>query len=350
MLNHPALPSFVKRTGLPLLLLLLLLAGCATPQGLEPVALPEENRFMRDILVEDIDEPMQLETDGQNRVYWVERKGGVRRFDGATGVVETLGVVPVDAGGEGGLMGILLGRDFATSRQLYLYFGAPGEMTMHLSRFTLGPDDTLDLNSEVVLLRIPFERGSHMGGGMTWDAAGNLYLSTGDNSDATQYTPIHWTEPGGAGHDAQRSAANTNDLRGKILRIRPEADGTYTIPEDNLFPSGTANTRAEIYIMGNRNPWRLAVDTNTGYLHWGEVGPDAGADSTGIGPRGYDEFNIAKSAGNFGWPYGIGYNYHSYDYASRTHSAPFDLGAPVNPSPHNNGLRELPPAQPAFIA
>ncbi|MDZ4701652.1 MAG: PQQ-dependent sugar dehydrogenase [Rhodothermales bacterium] len=201
------------------LLLILVLAGCATPQGLEPVAPPETNRFTREVLVEDVDEPMQMDFDGENRVYWVERKGGVRRYDGA---VSTLGVIPTDHTGEGGMLGIQLAPDVASSRQLYLYFGAPGEGAMHLSRFTLGADDTIDRASEVVLLRVPYERGSHMGGGMTWDAAGNLYLSTGDNSDATQYTPIHWTAEGGAGQDAQRSAANTNDLRGKILRIHPE--------------------------------------------------------------------------------------------------------------------------------
>ena len=38
--------------------------------------------------------------------------------------------------------------------------------------------------------------------------------------------------PGRSFADAQRSSGNTNDLRGKILRIRPLPDGTYAIPED----------------------------------------------------------------------------------------------------------------------
>ncbi|MEZ4699026.1 MAG: PQQ-dependent sugar dehydrogenase [Rhodothermales bacterium] len=331
-------------------LLLILLAGCASPSSPDTSeAALDETRFTRDVLVEDIDEPMQMDFDETGRVYWVERKGGVRRYDGS---VTTLGTIPTDHAGEGGLLGLQLAPDFATSRHIYFYFGAPGEGRMHLSRLTLGPDDALDLASEIVLLTIPYERGSHMGGGMTWDAAGNLYLSTGDNSDATQYTPIHWTAPGGVGQDAQRSAANTNDLRGKILRIHPEPDGRYTIPDGNLFPPGTAKTRPEIYTMGDRNPWRVSIDSKTGYLHWGEVGPDAGADSSGVGPRGYDEFNIAKAAGNFGWPYGIGYGlpYNSYDYEAHRHGEPFDLANPINPSPNNTGLTELPPAQPAFIA
>jgi cytochrome c len=31
--------------------------------------------------------------------------------------------------------------------------------------------------------------------------------------------------------------------------------------------------RPEIYIMGNRNPWRVSIDSKTGFLYWGEVGP-----------------------------------------------------------------------------
>src|SRR5256885_14651820 len=89
--------------------------------------------------------------------------------------------------------------------------------------------------------------------------------------------------------DAQKSSANTNDLRGKIIRIHPEPDGAYTIPEGNLFPKGTAKTRPEIYTMGSRNPYRISVDQHTGFLYWGEVGPDANVDSVGRGPRGYDE-------------------------------------------------------------
>ncbi|HAI38129.1 MAG TPA: hypothetical protein DCM40_08410, partial [Maribacter sp.] len=116
--------------------------------------------------------------------------------------------------------------------------------------------------------------------------------------------------------DAQKSAGNTNDLRGKILRIKPEADGTYSIPKGNLFAEGTPKTRPEIYVMGNRNPYRISIDSKTGFLYWGEIGPDANGDSLNLGPKGYDEINQAQSAGNFGWPYLIADNqpYHTRDY------------------------------------
>jgi cytochrome c len=63
-------------------------------------------------------------------------------------------------------------------------------------------------------------------------------------------------------------------LRGKILRIHPEPDGTYSIPPGNLFV-GDSLHRPEIYIMGVRNPFRFCIDPITNALYWAEVGPNA---------------------------------------------------------------------------
>ena len=226
---------------------------------------------------------------------------------------------------------------------------------MRLSRFTLSPDGPIDMSSEVVMLSIPWEQpdGSHFGGGMTWDRDGNLYLAVGGDTQASPYEPIHYRgDDSSRVQDAARTAGNTNDLRGTILRITPQPDGRYTIPEGNLFSTDTPKTRPEIYVMGTRNPWRLSIDSETGDLHWGEVGPDAGTDSEKYGPMGYDEFNVTASAGNFGWPFVIGPNrpYHTYDYETHTYGAPYDPQGPINASPNNTGLRELPPAQPSLLA
>ena len=88
----------------------------------------------------------------------------------------------------------------------------------------------------------------------------------------------------------------------------------------------------------------------TGFVYWGEVGLDAQNDGP-RGPRGYDEINQARQAGNFGWPYFVGDNfaYAQYDYATKAAGAKFDPLHPVNNSVNNTGLRDLPPAQPAFI-
>ena len=102
--------------------------------------------------------------------------------------------------------------------------------------------------------------------------------------------------------------------------------------------------------MGCRNPWRMNVDSDTGFVYWGEVGPDAGADGP-RGPRGYDEINQAREAGNFGWPYFIADNqpYADVDFATGEIGPLANPTAPVNASPNNTGERVLPPAQPAFI-
>ncbi len=65
-----------------------------------------------------------------------------------------------------------------------------------------------------------------------------------------------------------------------------------------------------------------------------------------------DEYNVARRAGNFGWPYFVGDNkaYYDVDFTTSKSGAQFDPARPVNESPNNTGLRDLPPAQPALIA
>ena len=157
--------------------------------------------------------------------------------------------------------------------------------------------------------------------------------------------------PGRRQYDARRSSSNTNDLRGKILRIRVKDDGTYEIPDGNLFPKGSDKARPEIFVMGNRNPYRISVDQKNGTLYWGEVGPDGSKPSDDRGPAGHDEVGQARKAGNFGWPHFVGDNkaYNKYDFANNKSLEKWDVNAPTNTSPNNTGLKVLPPAQKAFI-
>src|SRR5262249_29312992 len=151
--------------------------------------------------------------------------------------------------------------------------------------------------------------------------------------------------------DAAKSAGNPNDLRGKILRIHPQADGRYSIPKRNLFAPGAEKTRPVIYILGDRNPFRISVDKKTRTLYFGEVGTDARTSKEERGPAGFDEINRARAAGNFGWPFVIADNkpYRAFDFATTNSGDLFDPKRPVNRSPNNTGLEILPPAQPAWI-
>lgn len=263
---------------------------------------------------------------------------------------------------EEGFMGLTADPDFKNNNFIYAFYSPKDTSVNRLSRFVF-KDNKLDLNSEKIVLEFYSQRDicCHTGGSLAFDNSGNLFLSTGDNSTPFNekgqafvnngFSPMD-DRPGHEQYDGARSSANTNDLRGKILRIKIHPDGSYSIPEGNLFPEGTDKTRPEIYVMGNRNPYRISVDKKTGFLYWGEVGPDANNDSLETrGPRGYDEINQAREAGNFGWPFFVGKNYPyvAYDYGTGQSGQAFNPDKPLNHSRNNTGLTELPPASPAFI-
>lgn len=322
---------------------------------------PEENRFTKITLAENLDEPVELAILPDGGILFVERKGNVRIYDAGTKKLKLAGTIPVstkyESGkqAEDGLLGVQLDPNFKKNNWIYFYYAPAGDDPKYvLARYELR-DQNLIGESRKIMLEVPAQRQEccHTGGSIEFDAKGNLYVSTGDNTNphaSGGYSPSD-ERPERGPWDAQKSSANTNDLRGKILRIHPEPDGSYTIPEGNLFPKGTPKTRPEIYTMGHRNPYRISIDSKTGFLYWGDVGPDASKDSSIRGPRGYDEIGQARAAGNFGWPYFIGDNkaYNEFDFATKTSGPKYKAEAPVNNSPNNTGLEKLPPAKKAFI-
>jgi cytochrome c len=319
---------------------------------------PEDNRFTKNILSNDLNEPMELSIAPDGRVFFIERTGNFYVYTPEDKKTTLVHKFPVSAVEKylNGLLGMTIDPNFASTNYLYFFYtaGPLDKLKQHISRFKISKDNILDIKSEKVIIEIPIEAevSAHTGGSMAWDKNGNLFISTGDNTvpfESEGFAPID-RMPNRVNYTAERSASNTNDLRGKILRIHPEADGTYTIPQGNLFPKGTALTRPEIYVMGCRNPYRISVDPETSTLYWGEIGPDSGTDGK-QGPRGYDEFNQSKTAGNYGWPYFVGDNkpYNQYDFATKVAGESFDPNAPVNNSPYNTGLKKLPPAQKPMV-
>lgn len=324
--------------------------------------------------VEETGEPMSLAVLPDRSVLHTSRGGELRITDSA-GNTRISGTLPVYTHDEEGLQGVGVDPDFAENRAIYLFYAPPldtppgdapetgtaadfakFEGVNRLSRFVLDEDGTLDTASEKKVLDVPTSRGicCHVGGDIDFDKDGNLYLSTGDDTNpfaSDGFTPIDERPDRNPAFDAQRTSGNTNDLRGKILRIKVAEDGSYTIPEGNLFEPGTEKTRPEIYAMGFRNPFRFSVDQATGVLYVGDYGPDAGAADAQRGPSGKVEFARVTKAGNFGWPYCVGDNepYIDYDFATKVSGAAFDCANLKNESPHNTGLVDLPPAEAAWI-
>jgi glucose/arabinose dehydrogenase/type 1 glutamine amidotransferase len=329
----------------------------------EKVAIDSDARF-----------PSELDIAPDGRVFYVqmgERRqlstpAALKVIDPATSttsVVDTLDVYTGIATGnaqEDGLIGLALDPGFAENDWLYLYY-APADAAVpcppsdtdggscgvnRLSRFTLTDEGLAD---ERVVLEVTVQRMQccHEAGSLEFAPNGDLFISTGDDTnpfESNGYAPID-ERPGRESWDAQRSSANTDDLRGKILRITPRPDGTYAIPDGNLFAPGTALTRPEIYAMGFRNPFRIEVDQQTGALVVADYGPDAGQPNADRGPEGRVEWNIVEP-GNYGWPYCHGgAAYRDWTFPSGPAGATFDCANPVNESPNNTGLRSLPPVE-----
>ncbi|MFT4536731.1 MAG: cytochrome c [Saprospiraceae bacterium] len=315
------------------------------------------------------DEPTEMAILPNLDVLIAERGGDLKLYKADTKELLDVGNLDVydDTGIEGvnaeeGFMGLQADPNFAKNNWIYTFYAPTGELAVNrLSRFKF-ENDKLQMDSEQVILDVESDRQicCHTGGSIAFGPGGLLYLSTGDNSTPFDepdvdfvnegYAPLN-DLPGKKQYDARRSSGNTNDLRGKILRIKVEEDGSYSIPEGNLFPVGTEKTRPEIYTMGHRNPYRISVDSHKGYVYWGDVGPDAQDDRKERGPKGYDEIGQAREPGNYGWPLFIGDNkpYVDYDYATGKSGKAFDPAAPINDSRNNTGLIELPPAQKAFV-
>ncbi|NDE11353.1 MAG: PKD domain-containing protein, partial [Chitinophagia bacterium] len=330
---------------------------------------PEENRFNKVRMVNgQFYEPMEMTILPNLDILVAQRRGEIMLYKKGDSVLKQAGFLNVyhktgnGANAEEGLLGIKIDPNFKTNHYVFIFYSPIDTSVNRLSRFTY-TNDKIDLASEKVVLQFYSQREicCHTGGSIAFDKDGLLCVSTGDNStpfnEANQpfvnngYAPLD-DRPGHEQYDARRSSGNANDLRGKILRIKVKSDGTYDIPEGNLYPKGTAGTRPEIYVQGNRNPFRISIDQKNNFLYWGEVGPDAGKDSFDVrGPRGYDEVNQARKAGFFGWPLFVGnnYAYHKYDYSIGKTDYLFDTAKPINDSRNNTGIKELPPAQPAFI-
>ena len=182
-------------------------------------------------------------------------------------------------------------------------------------------------------------------------------MVTGDDSNpfsSDGYAPIDDARRA-ATRSSTRSArpANTNDLRGKLLRIKVSADGTYTIPAGNLFAPGTMGTKPEIYAMGFRNPFRFAVDRSHRLglprrvrprrrrrqreprpRRPGRVQPDQAARQLRLALLHGQERRVQRLRLR-----------HQHG-RRRSSTAP----RPKNTSPNNTGLIDLPPAVPAWIA
>lgn len=311
----------------------------------------DPDRFVFKQLCSQLNEPIEFEIFNNGNILLIEKRGDLKLYGDAKESIQSAGKIDVGYGLETGLLGLALDPDFEDNNWIYLFYTDPvSRSAQRVSRFVFRNNELIN-TSEKILLEIPFDAAAccHYGGALEFGPDGNLFIATGDNTEPTNYS---FDERSGRQlYDAQRSSANTMDLRGKILRIKPTPEGNYTIPANNLFDPNNPKARPEIYVMGTRNPFRISVDQKTGWLFWGDVGPNPGKNDPRRGPNTLEEFNLATTAGNFGWPYMLGDNqaFSDFDFTTEQIGAAFDPLNLKNDSPNNPGISNLPPAKPAII-
>jgi len=339
---------------------------------------PPDSEFEKVTLNDFPGEPMDLAVLPDGRVLHTTRPGQLWLHDPETGLNTVAAEFDVYQHDEEGLQSIALDPNFEKTKRIYVYYSPPldtpvddpatAENEGNAPEFGTEEDwerfrgvirlstfkwqkDRVQMNSERQIMDVPVDRGicCHVGGDIVFDSAGNLILSTGDDTNPFEsdgFTPIDERPDRNPAFDAQRTSANTNDLRGKILRITPNAKkGGYEIPEGNLFDEGTEGTRPEIYAMGFRNPFRIEINAVNDEIYVGDYSPDSQVADPERGPAGQGKWTIVREPGNYGWPYCATPEmpYVDYDFATDESGATFDCANPVNESPHNTGLTELPP-------
>jgi cytochrome c len=304
-------------------------------------------------------EPTRFNFTKSGRIFFLERNGGIRVIekDGSVVKVGSVTTFPttksIPGNNELGLVGMQLDPGFESNGWIYLVYQPPTPAVTKISRFTVS-GQTLVAGSEQNLMTFPNQRNfcCHTGGDMQFDNKGDLWISSGNNTKNSSAT-TGYVDESNPDMDDQAHAANTNDYRGKILRIHPlpapGPDGKlYSIPAGNMqeyyasiwSADEKAKVLPEIYTMGHRSNYTISVDTVTGWLTWGDIGPDE--------HRLTEELNVATKPGFYGWPYFAGSKRNDAGDAYLYHATtPKDEAAPMNNSRNNTGAKLLPPAIPA---
>ena len=202
--------------------------------------------------------------------YLVSERGGrLILFDGAGGRQVVAGTPQVHAQGQGGLLDVLVPRDFATSRAVFLSYARPqpGGAGTAVGVGRLSADGARLEDFRTIWEMVPGSAGGrHFGSRLVEGPDGYLYVTVGERGEAA----------------AAQDLAREN---GSVIRIG--RDGA--VPATNPFV-GVAGARPEIWSLGHRNPQGAALD-GAGQLWVVEHGAMGG-----------DEVNRIERGANYGWP------------------------------------------------
>jgi glucose/arabinose dehydrogenase len=250
-----------------------------------------------EVVAGGLSHPWALAFLPDGRMLVTERPGRIRLVSPKGELSAPLAGAPqVLASAQGGMLDLVLDRDFSANATIYVCFAervdGGGRTAVARARLIDGPRPRLDGVHVIFRQEGPPSAGYHYGCRIVQAPDRNLFVALGDH-----YGP-------------RIEAQNLANHLGKIVRIAPDG----SVPPDNPFV-GRPGARPEIWSYGHRNPQSLAINPATGGL-W----------EIEHGPRGGDEVNIIHLGKNYGWPV-IGYG---IDYS----------GAKIHEGTHKDGMEQ----------
>ncbi len=232
--------------------------------------------------------PVDIQTDGSDRLFVVERRGVIRVFDNVPAVAQSETFLDIrdrvdPSGGEMGLLGLVFHPDYPDNGFFFVNYTAGDPRRTVIARFEADPSNRNRAlpDSETIILEVAQPYSNHNAGQLQFGPDGGLYIGLGD---------------GGSGGDPDENGQDLSTLLGSMLRIDVDATSggrNYGIPGDNPFIGANCaqdDCREEIWAYGFRNPWRFSFDPETERLWVADVGQNR-----------YEEIDVVEPGGNYGW-------------------------------------------------
>lgn len=298
----PRVPAFTSLIAI--LLLCLILQGCKKNKDADK----EIKGVDMELIAEEFVSPIQaVATHNSDRLYIVDQIGKIWVIDGS-GIKRPTPFLDLSSKlvtlnpdyDERGLLGVAFHEDFKTNGRFFVYYQlpprpggpVPGATWNNLSRvseFGLMPDGSrADPNSEKVIIEWDDPQFNHNGGALALGLDDYLYIAIGDGGGANDVGPGHvddWYTVNDGGN-AQNIEAN---FLGKILCLDVDNGSPYVVPTTNPYVGKPGLD--EIFAFGFRNPYRMTFD----------MGGEHGLILSDAGQALYEEINVVRKGGNFGW-------------------------------------------------
>jgi aldose sugar dehydrogenase len=266
----------LKHSGwawLPWILSLLALWGPARVSAADAVLVRSDSGPIRVVIVATgLDTPWALGFLPDGRMVVTERAGRMRLISREGSVSAPLAGLPaVHAEGQGGLLDVVPGPDFARDRRLYFSYAEPTARGARsaVARGTLNAAGTGLESVQRIFAQGEDPAGRHhFGSRLVFGRDGSLFVTLGER------------------FSQRDKAQDLGSHLGKVVRILPDG----RVPPDNPF-IGRPGALPEIWSYGHRNVQGAALHPGTGALWTDEHGPQGG-----------DELNLDLPGRNYGWP------------------------------------------------